>query len=141
MVSIGRDYYGSEFNRLCAGETELASDKTELTSSVTFYRILNGDLKHHGYQFQLGLNVDIVSDSYGEHSSGALYFYDKSKCHIFSKYYDNNCKLAIIRIPDNARVHVEKNRFMADSFIIETLIDYADIDIPNGLCHVHDNDQ
>lgn len=108
------DYYGDNFNKLSGGKK--------------FYRFLPNNLTHHGYKFKLGVNNDIVIDQEGYScSTGALFFYEESKCRIFLRYYDRSCKLAIVKIPDNARVFVEENRFMADTFDIEDILDFDKI--------------
>jgi len=92
-----------------------------------FYKFLNDDLIHYGFQYKLGLNIDTKKfNPNGECTKGGLYFCEESKCHMFCKYYGG--KMGIVSIPDDALVYIEHNKFKADKFIINEIIDFDSVD-------------
>jgi hypothetical protein len=52
-----------------------------------FYKILREDLTHHGFKYQLGLNIDTVPfNPTGECRPGGLYYTDIDHIFRYSKY-------------------------------------------------------
>ena len=92
-------------------------------TNTKFYKFLNGDLTHFGFTYGIGLNIDTVPfDPSGNCKSGGLYFCEKSKCHLYWRFYGE--KIAIVEIPDDARVYIEDNKFKADKIIIKDILDF-----------------
>ena len=84
------------------------------------------DLKHGKVTYKLGLNTDVLPfNPRGTCSKGGLYFCDESQLHMFCTLYGT--KLAIIEIPDDAKVYVEENKFKSDKLIIKEIIDFKDL--------------
>lgn len=116
MAKIHTEYSGKEFN--------------EIYNDVKFYKFLNDNMIHFGIKYELGLNIDKVqfnplSNQYSQCSRGGLYFCEESKCHLYWNQYGT--KLAIITIPNNSRVYVEKDKFKADKIIIDEILDFKDV--------------
>lgn len=55
-----------------------------------------------------------------------LYFCEESKCHLFWRDYGKS-KVALIEIPDDARVYVENDKFKANKLTIMEIIDFKNI--------------
>ena len=112
MLEIGKEYTGNNFNLLHKG--------------IKLYKFLNNDLKHYNFTYQLGLNIDFLpfNPDY-ECSPGGLYFCDENTYHCHFNGYGH--KIALIEIPDDARIYVEENKFKADKLIITDIIDFSDI--------------
>lgn len=107
--NIGKTLFGYDFNRIYRYKK--------------FYKFLNNNLIHYKFQYRLGLNIDpLPFRPSSTCSSGGLYFCEESMCYLFWKHYGT--KVAIIEIPDNARVYVEKDKFKADKFTIMRIIDF-----------------
>jgi len=83
---------------------------------------MNNDLIHRGFEYKIGLNVD--TNPFGYWSKG-LYFCDQSKCHLHWKDYGT--RLALIEIPDDAKVFAEASKFRTDKLIINEIIDFDDV--------------
>jgi len=112
MAVLHAEYSGNLFNTYHKG--------------TKFYKFLNDDLKHYDFEYKLGLNVDILPfNPIDECSGGGLYFCEESNCHIFWKDYGK--KLALIEIPDDARVYVERDKFKADKIIIKDITNFDDV--------------
>lgn len=92
----------------------------ELNPGVKFYKILSEDLKHHGFQYKLGENIDILpfNPTY-ECTSGGLYF--ASLDHIF-EYLVFGTKIGMIEIPDHALIYIENAKYKADQFTLAKII-------------------
>lgn len=128
------EYSGAEFNEICK------KNKIELI------KFLNNDLVHFEFKYKEGLNKEkdsvptksrdfLVSRFSFEHRipfspnrflKHGMYFYEKSKAHLYWKSYGT--KLAFIEIPDNARVYVKRNNFKTDKLIIKNITDFSNID-------------
>ena len=111
MFFICSEMPGHKFNKLYSG--------------TKFYKFLNDDLVHHGFKFELGLNVDHIPFNPDKCTAGGLYFCEESKCYSYFSGYGK--KLGRVSIPNDARVFVEENKFKADKLILESIIDFADI--------------
>jgi len=112
MSLINTELSGTEFNKI-------HKDKK-------LYKFLSDDLSHFGFTYKEGLNIDNKSFSpIGNCSSGGLYFCEESTCHLFWKNYGN--KIAIIEVPDDARVYVEESKFKADKLIIKEIVKFMDM--------------
>ena len=111
-VKIFREYTGIEFNRIY--------------KNVKFYKFLRNNLHHFNFTYQLGLNVDFVPfNPTSECSKGGLYFCEESNCHLYYQSYGT--KIATVKIPDDARVYVESDKFKADRLIIDEIIDFENV--------------
>lgn len=114
-----RNCNGSERN--CTG-----SAFNKFYKDTKFYKFLNDDLIHNDFEYKLGLNIDTLPfNPHGECDAGGLYFCEESKCHLYWKRYGT--KVAIVKIPDDARVHIETNKFKADKLEIVEIIDYENM--------------
>ena len=117
VLEMYTEYTGEEFNLY----------HKSLCKEIKFYKFLNNDLKHHGFTYEKGLNVDTKTfNPTGDCSSGGLYFCEESKTGLYFEEYGT--KLALIEIPDDARVYVEKHKFKADKLIIRSIMDFNDVE-------------
>ena len=111
MLKRYTEYTGTEFN----AHHHLFRENTK------FYKFLNNEMIHNGFEYHLGLNIDTNQfDPTGKCTGRGLYFCEKSDCHL---YYQYGTKLALIEIPNDARVYIEKYKFKADRLIIKEIID------------------
>ena len=65
---------------------------------------------------KIGLNID--KDRF---NPTKLVFCDESHCHHHYKYQN---KIALIEIPNTARIYIEKNFFRASRYIVKSITDY-----------------
>ena len=114
MLELHTEYSGKEFN-------EYHNQR-----GTKFYKFLNNDLKHYGFEYGLGLNTDTKPfNPNGDCLGGGLYFCEESKCH--NHYGSYGTKIALIEIPDDARVYIEHNKFKSDRLFIKEILDFATI--------------
>lgn len=91
-----------------------------------FYKFLNDDMIHNNFKYVFGLNVDTASfNPEGKCEKGGLYFCEESQCCRFWKSYGS--LLALVKIPDDAQVYIEKNKFKADKIILTDIIHYNNV--------------
>ena len=108
-----KEYTGAEFNKAYEG--------------IKLYKFLNNDLKHFDFTYKVGLNIDTEQfNPTDKCSKGGLYFCEESKCYFYCSAYGT--KMALIEIPDDARVYVEKHKFKTDRLIIKEITDFCDND-------------
>lgn len=84
----------------------------------TFYKILNADLNHYGFQYKLGLNIDDKPFNHsGSCQSGGFYYTNKEHLH---KYLSYGCYIADVVVPDDAQIYAEPDntKWKADKIII-----------------------
>jgi len=108
--------------------TEIAGIEFNKTykDNTKFYKFLKNDLTHYGFQYKLGLNIDVFPfNPTNECSQRGLYFCAESKCHLFWKRYGT--LLAFIEIPNDARVYIEQDKFKSDKIIIKEIIKFEDV--------------
>jgi len=104
---------GYEFNKIY-------KDKTK------FYKFLNDDLMHNSFKYELGLNVDVNPFTpNGSCSKGGLYFCKENDCHFYVDVYGR--KLALVEIPDDAKIYIEQNKFKADKIILTDIINFDNV--------------
>ena len=85
-----------------------------------FYKFLSVDNIHHGFKYQIGLNIDNVEfDPTGECKRGGLYF--TNIINIF-KFYEYGNKISRIEILDDSQVYIETDKFKTDKFIIKSIV-------------------
>ena len=109
------EYSGADFN------------KYHKQNGTKFYKFLRNDLTHFDFKYQLGLNTDTKPfNPTNECSAGGLYFCQESDCQHHYRHYGT--KLALIEIPDDARVYVEDHKFKSDKIIIKEIIDFDKVD-------------
>ena len=99
-----------------------------------FVKLTNDSENHNGFQFRTGLNVDPVPfNPRGKCQSGGIYFCEFSK---FPRWlnYDNRPMyyMRSVRIPDDARVYEEKNKWKADRIILGERIPISELEIWNN---------
>ena len=83
----------------------------------TFYKFLNKELNHYGFQYDMGLNVDTETfNPTGECRPGGIYF---SSIQHLLRYYSHGSVIGIIEVPDDAKVYIEAKKFKADMIIIK----------------------
>ena len=108
MSLIHTELSGTEFNKIY--------------KDTKFYKFLKDDLIHYDFQYQLGLNIDTKPfKPIGRCSEGGLYFCEESKCYAYCNSYGQ--KIALIEIPNDARIYIENNKFKSDQIIIMGIID------------------
>jgi len=102
---------GAEFNSIYTGR---------------LYKFLNSTLRHHGFRYEVGLNIDTQTfNPTGSCSKGGLYFCGESNYHLYWNQFGP--KVAAIKIPDDARAYVEKDKFKADRLVITEITDFKDV--------------
>ena len=86
-----------------------------------FYKVLANDLIHHGFKYQIGINVDLVKfNPTGTCRSGGLYFTDIKNILRFTGYGN---KIGCIEILDDSMIYVENQKFKADKLVLSEIID------------------
>lgn len=106
---LHQELIGSKFNSI-VGNSEL-------------YKFMNDDLIHNGFQYKLGLNVDTVPfNPNSNYLIGGLSFCDESTCHVYWRSYGK--KVAIVKIPKDARVWIEYDSIKADKIILKNILDF-----------------
>src|SRR3990167_3573208 len=101
-----------------------------------FYKFLSVDNIHHGFKYQIGLNIDNVEfDPTGECKRGGLYF--TNIINIF-KLYEYGNKISRIEILDDSQVYIETDKFKTDKFIIKSIVQ-TDNEILQILKYAHEN--
>lgn len=97
--------------------------------NVKFYKFLNRSLTTPYFRYQLGLNSETLPfylNPSNETLKGGFYFCEESECHRFwSELFLH--KVALVTIPDDAHVHIEKYQFKSDKFILTEITDYNDV--------------
>jgi len=103
-------------------------DKCELFSgeefnkqykNYEFYKLLNENLKHFGFTYENGLNVDTNKfNSTEECSKGGLYFIEKNKIPMWIGH-TNYHFITKCFIPNDANVCVENDKFKSDKLIVD----------------------
>ncbi len=86
-----------------------------------FYKILNKSLKHNGFKYNLGLNIDTLPfNPSGSCEPGGLYFTTFDHIFKFISYGDN---IAEISIPDDAKVYEDPSldKYKADRIFIKSI--------------------
>ena len=84
-----------------------------------YYKILNKDLCHNGFQYKLGLNEDILPfNPSGSCRSGGLYFTDLDNVVKFLSY---GCYIAEVSLPDGEEIYKdpEGNKYKARRITID----------------------
>ena len=116
-LKLHTEYSGAEFNKY---------HKYRNKGETKFYKFLNNDLIHYEYQYKNGLNIDTKPFQPREcYRGGGLHFCKKSTCKFHWKNYGT--KVALIEIPDDARVLIMTNEFKADRIIIKEIIDFENM--------------
>jgi len=87
-----------------------------------YYKVINSKLTHHGFQYQLGLNVDVVPFNNVECEAG-LHFCSATQVPFWLCY---GSYLAFVEIPHDAKVVHFKNKSKADKIIITKIIKLED---------------
>ncbi len=85
-------------------------------------KILSENLKHHGFQYKEGLNVDTVPfQPYGSCQPGGLYY---TTLRYLGVYYRYGTKIAAVKIPADALTYADPDRTKckADRIILENII-------------------
>lgn len=114
-----------------------------MLSSNTLIKFVCGDgCSKRGFQYNLGLNIDNLEfNPSGQCRSGGLYYTTVSQGY---KWINRGNIVAIIRIPDDAKVYNENcgTKSKADKFIIENFITVEEFltriseeDLLKYLCH------
>lgn len=116
MSKVGNEYYGVYFN--------------EVHKRTRFFKFIGNDTI-----LKVGINTD---DAYHHGSmlrSGSklkgdeLIFCDKSKCHLFLKYYGINAlHVAFIEIPDDAMVYVFNDCFRTSKAKITEIVPFENVE-------------
>jgi hypothetical protein len=84
-------------------------------------KILKRNLNHYNYQYKLGLNIlKEKFKPYGECEGGGLYFCDMKKFYLYNDY---GPFVGILKLPNDAKIYVEEDKFKTDKFIIEKIVD------------------
>lgn len=117
---------GSEFNKL-------------LTDDIILCKIMCHTMKHYGFQYKYGLNIDTnIFRPTIKIKKGGLYFATYEHIH----QYANNGNIVKVKIPDDAQVYIMETEFKADKIIIifdETLhLKFCKYNLENNMCNITD---
>jgi hypothetical protein len=85
-----------------------------------YFKVLNNSLKHHGFQYKLGLNIDTNSFNKKEFENG-LYFCSLKQVPLWMR---NDSKLAFVSIPNDAKVVHFRDKSKANKIFIHRIIDF-----------------
>ena len=84
-----------------------------------YFKILNKNMNHYGFQYKEGLNIDTVPfNPKGDCEPGGLYFTDER--YIFDYLHFENL-IADVEIPPDAKVYKNKNKWKADRIILSNI--------------------
>jgi len=104
IMEIGQVYSGEQFN----------------TFGIKPFKLLRIDLKHNGFQYQLGLNKDHVPfNPSGECAGGGLYFCSEDNLPKFLGYGET---VGYFTIPSDSKVYVEHEKFKCDQMVLENVV-------------------
>lgn len=96
-----------------------------------FYRITNELELHRGFQYQTGVNIDhLPFDSTGECIGGGLYFTELNKMAIWIES-PSSVYIRQVEIMDDSFVHIQRNKFKADKFILRERVLIEDFELWN----------
>lgn len=110
MLKLYTEYTGTEFNKY---------HKQQNTKFYIFiYEWTNNS------KYVLGLNIYPKPFDLTNYLDG-FYFCDKSKCHL---HFERRSKLALVEIPNDARVYVERDEFKTDRLMIKEIKNFKDVD-------------
>ena len=115
----------ADLNSLCY--TEISGSRfNHLFKGIKFYKFLFNNLVHRGFEYELGLNIDIKPfNPHGKCSEGGMYFCDETACHLF--WHEYGQKIGTVRIPNDARVYIEKDKFKTDKLVLIDIIDFKNM--------------
>lgn len=110
---------------------------------TTFYKFLNDEKNHHGFQYKMGENVDTLEfNPSGSCDPGGLYFTDEKR---IISFLDFGPHLACITLLPDAKFYIDPhgnkyktNKFQID-FIFENFIDVAKLNtyaIPRSITDI-----
>jgi hypothetical protein len=91
-------------------------------SGKKFYKILPESMvsRKNSFKYKEGLNVDVNEfRPKGKCAGYGLYFADGDNIHL---YMDYGTKIAEVKIPDDARVYVESQKFKADKIRLDNIV-------------------
>ena len=91
----------------------------ELFSNKHFVKLTNDNCKHRDFEYKEGLNTDTIEFNPTEDcKAGGLYFTDIDNW----VSYDNDIGIIYymwdVKIPDNATVYIEENKYKATGIIL-----------------------
>jgi len=99
----------------------------ERYQGIKMYKFMNNNLKHYGFQYGVGLNIDTTQFDPFTECRGGLYFCEETKCHMYWRNFGYGEKMASIEIPNDARVCIEHEKFKADRLIITAIDSFEDV--------------
>lgn len=115
---LKKDYYGLYFN-----------ENYNKDGFFKFYKFLDPNLMDDGFEYKLGVNVDMNNDYPSKNVKNT--FFKHTDCHLFlrkinKKYYTH---LAHIKILDDAKIYrYKKNMLKADKIMITKIISFDEIE-------------
>ena len=95
-----------------------------LKDDQSYYDFSYDNLNYCDFIFDVGLNVAIMKFN-DILSRGCFNFCEESNCHLY--YNEYGTKVALIEIPDDARIHIDEYNFHADRVIIKEIINFIDL--------------
>ena len=97
----------------------------DIYKKYSFVKILADKLKHHGFEYKEGLNIDSIKfNPTGTCSACGLYFTDIINAYM---YFDFGNKFSYVTIPDEASVYIEKNKFKANMIILTNILHLSEL--------------
>lgn len=116
VYNIGKRFTGAEFNEMYAGSV--------------FTKLINASGFHNGLEFQTGLNVDPIDfNPTGACQPGGIYFTDINFLGSWLIYnHIPMVNVRDVRIPDDAIVYVENDKFKANKLILGESMAIGDLD-------------
>ena len=119
---IEKELSGAEFN--------------ELYDGINFYKKMpQPNMRYDIFHYKLGLNTDTEhfkpntykKNNFHPYKEDNFCFYEESKCHLYFGYTTIKDRIAVIKIPNDARVYIAKDKFKADKIVITDIITIDDI--------------
>lgn len=103
-----------------------------ISKSSKWIRLLYTDMKHHGFKYAEGLNVDILPfNPIADCGPGGLYFCEEA--HFMSWLDARHTLVADVEIPDDAQVSHMNNKSKADKIILKNIRPIEQLECLNDL--------
>jgi len=84
-----------------------------------FYRLTNKKECHKDFQYETGINIDILPFSPdGECKPGGLYFFHISQLYMYRRYCCNIEFIRKVSFTKNSKIYVEKDKFKTNEFVL-----------------------
>lgn len=90
--------------------------------TLRYYKLLHKSLIHHGFEYKLGLNIDIVPFNPSDNClGGGLYFFNEYQLLRWNKYIKDIYYISEVDLPVDAKIYHEEGKSKADKIILKNL--------------------